>query len=122
MRRYCSSKQDKPLAGASARGLGGFGQDLRSIWQPNSRLGRWSARACAEADFWETSGTPNRTPVGLHCYVCAKYRASIPSCCEDIARNKMGAKICPPEAGGWRGGPVAAGLISILSRCCLFLF
>ena len=40
MRRYCSSQQGKPLAGASARGLGGFGQDLRSIWQPNSRLGR----------------------------------------------------------------------------------
>ena len=54
MRRYCSSQQGKPLAGASARGLGGFGQDLRSIWQPNSRLGRRSARACAEADFWET--------------------------------------------------------------------
>ena len=45
------------LAGASARGLGGFGQDLRSIWQSNSRLGRRSARACAEADFRETSGT-----------------------------------------------------------------
>ena len=26
-------------------------------WQPNSRLGRRSARACAEADFRETSGT-----------------------------------------------------------------
>ena len=57
VRRYCSSQQGKPLAGASARGLGGFGQDLRSIWQPNSRLGRRSACACAEADFWETSGT-----------------------------------------------------------------
>ena len=57
MRRYCSSQQGKLLAGASARGLGGFGQDLRSIWQPNSRLGRRSACACAEADFWETSGT-----------------------------------------------------------------
>ena len=57
MRRCCSSQQGKPLAGASARGLGGFAQDLRSIWQPNSRLGRRSARACAEADFWETSGT-----------------------------------------------------------------
>ena len=45
------------LAGASARGLGGFGQDLRSIWQSNSRLGRRSARACAETDFRETSGT-----------------------------------------------------------------
>ena len=22
----------------------------------------------------------------------------------------MGAKICPPAAGGWRGGPAAAGL------------
>ena len=53
----CSSQQGKPLAGASARGLGGFGQDLRSIWQPNSRLGRRSGRACAEADFWETRGT-----------------------------------------------------------------
>ena len=57
MRRYCLSQQGKPLAEASARGLGGFGQDLRSIWQPNSRLGRRSARACAEADFRETSGT-----------------------------------------------------------------
>ena len=64
MRRYCSSQQGKPLAGASARGLGGFGQDLRSFWfigpcfwQPNSRLGRRSTRACAEADFRETSGT-----------------------------------------------------------------
>ena len=64
MRRYCSSQlqQGKPLAGASARGLGGFGQDLRSIWQPNSRLGRRSARACAEADFWETAALLNRTP------------------------------------------------------------
>ena len=43
--------------GASARGLGGFGQDLRSFWQPNSRLGRRSARACAKANFRETSGT-----------------------------------------------------------------
>ena len=57
MRRYCSSQQGKPLAGASARGLGGFGQDLRSFWQPTPRLGRQNARACAEADFRETSGT-----------------------------------------------------------------
>ena len=38
-------------------------------------------------------------------YVCAKFRA-----CRDIARKKMLAKMCPPAAGGWRGGPAAAGL------------
>ena len=28
----------------------------------------------------------------------------------EILRGKMGAKICPPAAGGWRGGTAAAGL------------
>ena len=48
-------------------------------------------------------------------YAYAKFRVSSPSGCEDIARPKMGAKICPPPAaGGWRGGPSAAGLIKML--------
>ena len=32
-----------------------------------------------------------------HAY--AKFRVSSPSRCVDIARKKMGAKICPPAAG-----------------------
>ena len=38
-------------------------------------------------------------------------RASAPSRCGVIARKKMGAEICPPASGGWRGGLVAAGLM-----------
>ena len=44
--------------------------------------------------------------------MCAKFGASaLPRYGDIAARKKMGAEICPPAAGGWRGGPAAAGLI-----------
>ena len=44
--------------------------------------------------------------------MCAKFRFSISSRCGDIiAEVKGGNFMPPPAAGGWRGGPAAAGLI-----------
>ena len=43
--------------------------------------------------------------------MCAKFRFSISSRCDDIvAEVKGGNFMPPPAAGGWRGGPAAAGL------------
>ena len=45
--------------------------------------------------------------------MCAKFRFSISSCCDDIVAKVKGVTLCPPPppAGGWRGGPATAGLI-----------
>ena len=44
--------------------------------------------------------------------MCAKFRFSISSRCDDIfAGVKGGGQLyAPPAAGGWRGGPAAAGV------------
>ena len=43
--------------------------------------------------------------------MCAKFRFSISSRCDDIVAEVKGVTLCPPPAaGGWRGGPAAAGL------------
>ena len=44
--------------------------------------------------------------------MCAKFRFSISSRCDDIAAEVKGGNFTPPPqaAGGWRGGPAAAGL------------
>ena len=48
--------------------------------------------------------------------MCAKFGASTLPRYRDIARKKMGAEIClQAAAGGWHGGPAAAGL-SIFNR------
>ena len=45
--------------------------------------------------------------------MCAKFRFSIFSSCDDIVAEIKGGNFMPPPpaAGGWRGGPAAAGLI-----------
>ena len=42
--------------------------------------------------------------------MCAKFRFSISSRCDDIVAEVKGGNCMPPAAGGWRGGPAAPGL------------
>ena len=43
--------------------------------------------------------------------MCAKFRFAISSRCDDIVAEVKGGQLyAPPAAGGWRGGPAAAGL------------
>ena len=42
--------------------------------------------------------------------MCANFRFSIFSRSDDIVAEVKGATLFPPAAGGWRGGPAAAGL------------
>ena len=41
-------------------------------------------------------------------YACAQFCASTPSGCEDIAKKKMGAKICPQRLAGGAEAVAAA--------------
>ena len=53
--------------------------------------------------------------------MCAKFRFSISSRCDDIVAEVKGATMYmppPPAAGGWRGGQVAAGLIKKMLKKC----
>ena len=51
--------------------------------------------------------------------MCAKFRLSISSRCDDIiAEVKGGNFMPPPAAGGWRGGPAAAGLKESSNALC----
>ena len=56
--------------------------------------------------------------------MCAKFRFSISSRCDDmVAEVKGGNYMPPPAAGGWRGGPAAAGLTYLyqLTLCVMHL-
>ena len=59
--------------------------------------------------------TPNLDTTSAKVFrkMCAKFRFSISSRCDDIVAEVKGGNFMPPAAGVWRGGPAAAGLTTV---------